>query len=231
MKKFTLFLFLLFSSFGFEGGTASNAEDTENNKLKASEMLMDREKEEYMRMYQEIYESSMIQQIEFESEVLIPDYIDFKYVEYTYNLANQVGLSARMAFRLMFKESSFVDTIVSPKGAKGLMQLMPDTRTSYYKTLRVDTLNLDRNQEDIYIGLNIVKDMYAFWRERGNSENYSWKLTLASYNAGKGNVLKYKGIPPYKETTDFVIFILKSHSNPVFYANILHKKKNDGDIS
>jgi len=231
MKKFTLFLFLLFSSFGFEGGTASNAENTENSKEKASLMLLDLEKEQYIKMYQEIYQQSLIQQIEFESEVMIPDYIDFKYVEYTYNTANQLGLSARMTFRLMFKESSFVDTIVSPKGAHGLMQLMPDTRKSYYELLRVDTLNLDRNQEDIYIGLNIVKDMYAFWRERGNSDNYSWKLSLASYNAGKGNVLKYKGIPPYKETTDFVIFILKSHSNPVFYANILNKKKNNGDVS
>ena len=231
MKKFTLFLFLLFSSFGFEGGTASNAENTENTKEKASEMLIDLEKEQYIKMYQEIYESSMIQQIEFESEVMIPDYIEFKYVEYTYNVANQLGLSARVAFRLMFKESSFIDTIVSPKGAYGLMQLMPDTRDSYYEMLRVDTLNLDKNQEDIYIGLNIVKDMYAFWRERGNSDKYSWKLSLASYNAGKGNVLKYQGIPPYKETNDFVIFILKPHSNPIFYANILNKKKNDGDIS
>jgi soluble lytic murein transglycosylase-like protein len=231
MKKITLFLFLLFSSFGFEGGTASNAENTDNNKEMASQMLMDREKEEYMRMYQEIYEKSVIQQIEFESEVLIPDYIDFKYVEYTYNLANQLNVSSRMMFRLMFKESSFIDTIRSPVGAEGLMQLMPETRQAYYELLRVDTLNLDKNQEDIYIGTHLLLDLKTFWRERGNSENYSWKLGLASYNAGKGKVLKYMGIPPYKETQEFIVFIMKPHSNPQFYANILNKKKNDGNIS
>jgi soluble lytic murein transglycosylase-like protein len=103
------------------------------------------------------------------------------------------------------------------------MQLMPTTRKLYYEALRVDTLNLDRNQEDIYIGLNKLKDEYTFWRERGNSVNVSWKLTLASYNAGKGTVIKYRGIPPYKETQDFVTFILKSHSNPQFFANYSRK--------
>jgi len=231
MKKIALFIFLLFSSFSFEGGNASNAENTDNDKKMASNMLIDREKEEYMRMYQEIYEKSIIQQIEFESEVLIPDHIDFKYVEYTYNLANELGVSSRTMFRLMFKESSFIDTAKSPVGAEGLMQLMPKTRETYYELLRVDTLNLDKNQEDIYIGTHLLLELKAYWRERGNSENYSWKLTLASYNAGKGKVLKYKGVPPYKETQDFIAFILRPHSNPIFYANILNKKRNDGDIS
>jgi soluble lytic murein transglycosylase-like protein len=126
----------------------------------------------------------------------------------------------------MFKESSFIDTVMSPVGAKGLMQLMPDTRKTYYELLRVDTLNLDKNQEDIYIGMNMLLDLQAYWTDRGNSEKYSWKLSLASYNAGKGRVLQYKGIPPYKETQDFVVFILKAHSNPVFYANILQKNEN-----
>jgi soluble lytic murein transglycosylase-like protein len=231
MKKILLFLFLLFSSFGFNGSIVTNAENGENNVEKASKMLVDMEREQYIKMYQQIYQQSLIQQIEFESEVIIPNYIDFKYVEYTYDLANQLNISSRMIFRLMFKESSFIDTVTSPRGAKGLMQLMPDTRASYYETLRVDTLNLDKNQEDIYIGTYYLLDLKTYWRGRGNSENYSWKLGLASYNAGKGNVLKYQGIPPYKETQDFVLFILKSHSNPAFYANILNKKKNDGNVS
>jgi len=223
MKKSILFLMLLFSSFLFNNTPVSNAENSDNNEIKT---IYEREKEEYMKMYQEIYQKSLIQQIEFESEIIIPDYIEFKYVEYTYNLANQFGLSSRTVFRLMYKESSFVDTIKSPVGAEGLMQLMPKTRSTYYDLLRVDTLNLDKNQEDIYIGMYLLKELQAFWTERGNSEKYSWKLCLASYNAGKGKVLQYKGIPPYKETMDFVIFILKPHSNPVFYANILSKNEN-----
>ncbi|MFA5207087.1 MAG: lytic transglycosylase domain-containing protein [Candidatus Paceibacterota bacterium] len=230
MKKIMLFFFLLFSSFFFSNITVSNAENTENGAKRMTEMIVDREKEEYIRMYNEIYQKSLIQQIEFESEILIPDYIDFKYVEYAYNLANQLGFSTRTVFRLIFKESSFIDTINSPAGANGLMQLMPETRILYRKNLRTDTLNLDKNQEDIYIGLNILKNQYEYWRGRGNSENYSWKLSLATYNAGIVAVNKYKGIPPYKETTDFITFILKTHSNPTFYANILKREKNENTV-
>jgi hypothetical protein len=88
-------------------------------------------------------------------------------------------------------------------------------------------LNLDRNQEDIYIGMNYLKDSYAFWHNRGNNDKISWKLGLASYNAGRGRVLQYKGIPPYKETQDFVTFILKAHSNPQFFANYTQKYGNE----
>ena len=188
------------------------------------------ESERYIKMYQEIYERSLVQQIEFESEILIPDYIDFKYIEYTYKLSGEVGISARIMFRLIFKESSFNDKVVSRAGAKGLMQLMPVTREAYYKSLRVDTLNLDKNQEDIYIATYYIMDLQKFWHDRGNSEKNLLKLSLASYNAGSGAVIQYKGVPPYKETTDFVTFILKPHSNPVFYTNIL-KKNTKKDIA
>jgi soluble lytic murein transglycosylase-like protein len=181
------------------------------------------EYEKYLKMYQEIYESSMIQQIEFESEILIPEYFEFKYVEFTYKVASEVGISTRVMFRLMFKESSFDDDVVSKAGAEGLMQLMPDTRATYYKNLRVDTLHLDRNQEDIYIGAYYIKDLQEFWHKRGNSQKNLLKLSLAAYNAGAGKVIEYKGVPPYKETTEFITFILKPHSNPTFYANILNK--------
>jgi len=231
MKKTMLFLILLFSSFVSNYTPVGNAENSDADGKKMAQILIDREKEEYIRMYNEIYQRSLIQQIEFESEVIIPKYFDFKYVEYTYNLSNQLQLSARMVFRLMFKESSFIDTVKSPVGANGLMQLMPETRQLYAENLRTDTLNLDKNQEDIYIGLNILKSQYEYWRGRGNSEKYSWKLSLATYNAGIVAVKKYKGIPPYKETNDFIVFILKSHSNPIFYANILKREKNENAIT
>jgi soluble lytic murein transglycosylase-like protein len=108
-------------------------------------------------------------------------------------------------------------------GAKGLMQLMPDTRSTYHKMLCVDTLKFDKNQEDIYIGLYYLKDLKEFWKKRGNPEKVLWKLSLAAYNAGPGKVIDYKGIPPYKQTIDFVNFINSSHSNPTFYTNILKK--------
>jgi soluble lytic murein transglycosylase-like protein len=111
-------------------------------------------------------------------------------------------------------------------GAYGLMQLMPATKQMYQALLRTDTLNLDKNEEDIYIGLNYLKDLYSFWKGKGNLDKVSWRLALASYNAGKGNVLKYKGIPPYQQTIDFVSFIYRAHSNPDFYASYIKKYEN-----
>ena len=181
------------------------------------------EADKYIKLYQNIYERSLIQQIEFESEIVIPDYIDFKYVEYAYKVSKELEISPRIAFRLIFRESSFDDKVVSKAGAKGLTQLMPSTRRTYYNSLRVDTLNLDKNQQDIYIGLYYLKDLYEFWKDRGNPETVLWKLSVASYNSGTGPVIKYKGIPPYKETSEFVVFITRPHSNPAFYATILRK--------
>ena len=178
------------------------------------------EYKKYAKKYQEIYEKTLIQRIEFESEIIIPDYFAFKYVEYTYETAKQFDIPPRVVFRLMFKESSFIDTAKSCVGAYGLMQLMPDTRRLYYNKLRIDTLNLDKNQQDIYIGLSYIKDLREFWRKRGNAEKNLLLLTIASYNAGPGKVIKHHGIPPYKETQNFVSFILRPHSNPLFYDNI-----------
>jgi len=223
MKKLLLLIFLLFSSFVFNGVTISNAEQNLNEKTPIDIMLEKRITE----MEKEMYMKALTQYIEFDAEIIIPDYFDSQYVEYTFNLSDTLDIPARTTFRLIYRESCFRDTIVSSMGAKGLMQLMPDTRSTYYDLLRVDTLHLDNNQEDIYIGLNMLKDLYGFWVSRGNSKIYSWKLALASYNAGKGKVIYYKGIPPYKETTDFINFILKSHSNPQFFANY-SKKYEDG---
>jgi soluble lytic murein transglycosylase-like protein len=222
MKKFLLFLFLLFSSYVF-----TNTTGTDNNTSGGNEEANYILQQKIATMERQIYIQGLIQYIELESEIIIPGYIDTKYVEYIYETSKKLEVPVRTAFRMVFKESTFRDTVVSPAGAVGLMQLMPGTRESYYNELRVDTMRLDKNQEDIYIGLYYVKDLYGFWSDRGNKEIISWKLCLASYNSGKGTVLSYKGIPPYKETQEFVAFILKQHSNPVFYAGYIKKYGND----
>lgn len=226
MKRIILTLFFILSLVSLNNISIGNAESkTENSK--SNEFLADK----LNKLEKKVYVDNLIQRIEFESELIIPENIDIKYVEYTYNLTKQLKLSTRTVFRLMYMESTFIDTLVSTKGATGLMQLMSGTRSDYYKLLRVDTLKLDKNQEDIYIGLNYLNDLHAYWISKGNSEKYSWKLALASYNAGYGNVLKYKGIPPYKETIDFVDFISKSHSNPDFFKNYIKKYENTTKVS
>lgn len=171
----------------------------------------------------EMYMKDVINYVEVESEVIIPDHFDTKYIEYVFNTTCQLEIPIRVAFRLIYTESRFKDNLISSAGAKGLMQLMPPTRSTYMENLQLDTLNLDRNQEDIYIGLYYLNELHDFWMSRGNSYKYSWELSLASYNAGKGKVLKYKGIPPYDETQAFVKFIFKSHSNPKLSTNYAKK--------
>jgi hypothetical protein len=224
MKKFILTILFLFAVFSLSNISIGNAESNSNNSVNEYTNQMLTEKIE--KLQKEIYLSNLIQNVEFESEIIIPSYFDTKYVEYIYNISDTLKIPIRTSFRLVFKESSFIDTVASSAGAHGLMQLMPGTKQMYQNMLRTDTLGLDKNQEDIYIGLTYLKDLYEFWLDRGNSERVSWKLSLASYNAGKGRVLEYKGIPPFKETIEFVAFIAKSHSNPEFLANYSRKYDN-----
>ena len=91
--------------------------------------------------------------------------------------------------RLVQQESAWNADAVSPKGAIGLAQLMPDTA----KLLRVDALDPKENLEG---GARYLYQQYRRFN--------SWRLALAAYNAGPEAVEKHRGVPPYKETQDYV---------------------------
>lgn len=157
----------------------------------------------------QIGRKQMINKIESESEIKIPSYVDTIHIEYMYVTAIRLDLPIRTVFRLVFKESTFRDSVVSPEGAKGYMQLMPRTYSNYSKILNLDSLNLSYNYENILIGLNYLRNSYDRWKYKGYSNNDAWKRTLAEYNAGIRWVLLYHGVPPFPETIEYVNFILK----------------------
>lgn len=95
-------------------------------------------------------------------------------------------------------ESRFQKHAVSAVGAKGLMQLMP--RTGRWLGAR----NLYDPEQNVDAGVRYIK--YLQGRFDGNLNN-----TIAAYNAGEGNVLRYGGIPPFRETRSYVRNVLSRY--------------------
>lgn len=107
--------------------------------------------------------------------------------------ARKHGIPENLFLRLVQQESGFNPNARSHKGAIGLAQLMPGTA----RQLNVDPHDPKQNLEG---GARYLKQMY---QKFGN-----WRLALAAYNAGPGAVEKHNGVPPYKETKNYVKVIL-----------------------
>ncbi|WP_221768072.1 lytic transglycosylase domain-containing protein [Pseudomonas aeruginosa] len=108
--------------------------------------------------------------------------------------AHQVRMSPTLVTLMIHEESRFNPTAVSPKGAKGLMQLMD----AVSEELGVDPFDPESN---IRGG---TKHLARLYRAFGGN----LKLAIAAYNAGEGAVRKYGGIPPYEETQSYVSRIM-----------------------
>ncbi len=130
----------------------------------------------------------------------------------------EMGIDPAIALSIAKKESGYCHNKKSKYGAVGVFQLMPSTA----KKMGYNPYYI---QDNIKGGITYYKMMYQMFG--------SMELALAAYNAGPGNVKKYNGIPPFKETKNFVSSImnsykyLKSNPDPV----IAQYKSSEKEIS
>jgi soluble lytic murein transglycosylase-like protein len=109
------------------------------------------------------------------------------------------GIDPYLVFLVIEKESRFRTRAVSPKGAMGLMQLMPGTARRLGVRRPFDAA------ENIRGGTQYMRELMDMFGGKVD-------LVLASYNAGEGAVLKYgRNVPPYRETRDYVKTIGKRY--------------------
>ena len=105
--------------------------------------------------------------------------------------AEKYGLDATLVRAVIQVESDFNVHCVSHKGARGLMQLMPETAR------RFGVKRIHDPEENIHGGIQYLAYLTRLFRD-------DLPRALAAYNAGENAVLKYGGIPPYDETRTYV---------------------------
>lgn len=109
--------------------------------------------------------------------------------------AQKHGMDPALIKAVIKAESNFNHQAVSPKGARGLMQLMPATASS----LQVD--DSFHPEKNIDGGVRYLRYLIRLF-------NGDLRLALAAYNAGEKAVQRYGGIPPYRETQQYVQRVL-----------------------
>jgi soluble lytic murein transglycosylase-like protein len=111
-------------------------------------------------------------------------------------IAAEHALSADLIHSMIKVESNYNVRAVSPKGARGLMQLVPSTARRFGVS---DAFNPRENIDGGVKYLRYLLDLYG-----GN-----YPLALAAYNAGEGAVARYRGVPPFHETQNYLILLWK----------------------
>jgi len=126
----------------------------------------------------------------------VPRDVEYRgpYLDLAKRAANRHRIPEALFLRLINQESRWNPKALSPKGVIGLSQLMPDTARLLNVNPRIPLQNLEG-------GARYLAMQYKRFR--------SWRLALAAYNAGPEAVVKYGGVPPYKETQNYVKVISK----------------------
>ena len=118
---------------------------------------------------------------------------------YIRTASQKYGVDPALVEAVIQVESGFNPNAVSRKGATGLMQLMQSTAAQYQVVNRFDP------RQNINGGVRHLRYLLDYF-------NGEIPLVLAAYNAGKGAVERYQGIPPYPETRRYITKVLGFHS-------------------
>jgi soluble lytic murein transglycosylase-like protein len=121
-----------------------------------------------------------------------------KYDQIINRSAEKYNVDPALIKAVIKTESNFNHRAVSPKGARGLMQLMP---TTAYALQVSDSFQPENNVEG---GVKYLRYLMELFRN-------DLSLALAAYNAGENAVIKHRGIPPYRETQNYVQRVLSQY--------------------
>ena len=114
--------------------------------------------------------------------------------------ADRYGIPAAFLHSVVEAESAYQENAMSPKGAVGLMQLMPETAKSLGANPHDPSQNVDA-------GTRMLTDLLVRFKDDPDQV----RKALAAYNAGLGAVQRYNGVPPYQETQLYVEKILAKY--------------------
>lgn len=142
---------------------------------------------------------------------------EIPYGDLIYEKAKKYDVDPALVAAVIEQESRFKPRARSHVGAKGLMQLMP--RTGRWMGAR----DLYDPEQNIDAGVKYIK----YLNQRFNGD---LKKTIAAYNGGEGNVMRYRGVPPFRETRQYVKKVLKNYDKHTKKLEKYEKKQMGGSV-